>query len=114
MAGVRKVVAEKAGVPPGNVMVAVSHNHSGPDFEKQTDWAEAMLAKVAGAVEEAAKDMEPVSVGYGEDAIGFSINRRKVGSSGESARRRKSRRSHSLTATRPERTWSHGSPGSSA
>jgi neutral ceramidase len=75
---VRKVVAERAGVPQGNVMVAVSHNHSGPDFEKQPDWAEAMLAKVAGAAEEAAKDMGPVSVGYGEDAIGFSINRRKV------------------------------------
>jgi hypothetical protein len=78
VAGVRKVVAEKARVPQENVMVAVSHNHSGPDFEEQPDWAEAMLAKVAGAAEGAASDMAPVSVGYGEGEIEFSINRRKV------------------------------------
>lgn len=78
VAGVRKVVAEKAGASPENVLVAVSHNHSGPDFEEQPDWAETALAAIARAAEEAAEDLEPVSVGYGEDAIGFSINRRKV------------------------------------
>ena len=36
------------------------------------------------------------------------------GSSGGSVRRRKSKCSHILTATRPGRTWSRGSPGSSA
>ncbi|MFO0891596.1 MAG: hypothetical protein U0790_20935 [Isosphaeraceae bacterium] len=78
VAKVRDAVASRAGVPRENIMVAVSHNHSGPDFEKQPDWASAMQAKLAGAAEEASRDMVPVSIGYGEDAIGFNINRRKV------------------------------------
>jgi neutral ceramidase len=78
VAGVRTAVAEKAGVPRENILVAVSHNHSGPDFEKQPEWAEAMLLKLGGAVEEAARSMAPASIGYGEGTIGFSINRRKV------------------------------------
>src|SRR3954462_13706520 len=31
---VREAVSSKAGVPRENILVAASHNHSGPDFEK--------------------------------------------------------------------------------
>lgn len=75
---VREVVASRAGVPTENILVAVSHNHSGPDFAKQAAWAEEVLRKLGEAASEAAAEMRPVSIGYGEDRIGFSINRRKV------------------------------------
>jgi hypothetical protein len=63
VAGVKTAAAEKAGVPRENVLVAVAHNHSGPDFKKQPEWAEAMLTELAGAVEEAARGMAPSSIG---------------------------------------------------
>lgn len=75
---VREVVAAKAGVPAAQILVAVSHNHSGPDFDKQTAWAREAIGKLGAAAAEAASDLRLVTVGYGEDAIGFSINRRKV------------------------------------
>jgi hypothetical protein len=75
---VREAVASKAGVPRENILVAASHNHSGPDFEKQAAWAGQVAEKLATAAAEASSDMRPVTVGYGEDTIGFGINRRKV------------------------------------
>jgi neutral ceramidase len=75
---VRAAIASKTGVPAQNILVAASHNHSGPDFDKETKWAEEVVGKIAGAAARAAADMRKVTVGYGENAIGFSINRRKV------------------------------------
>src|SRR3954462_11521272 len=71
---VRDGISSKAGVPRENILVAASHNHSGPDFEKQEAWAREVVGKVAAAAAEAASDMRPVTVGYGEDTIGFGIN----------------------------------------
>jgi hypothetical protein len=75
---VREAVASRTGVPRENILVAASHNHSGPDFEKQTSWANEVVGKIAAAASQAAADMHKVTVGYGEDTIGFNINRRKV------------------------------------
>ncbi len=74
----REVVSAGTGTPPQNVMVAVSHNHSAPDFEKEKAWAADIKAKLADATSKAKAEMRPVTVGYGEDAISFNINRRKV------------------------------------
>ncbi len=74
----RAAISEKAGVPPENILVNVSHNHSGSDFDKNPEWADEVIAKVTKAATEAAANMKPVTVGYGVDHIGFSINRRKV------------------------------------
>ena len=75
---VREAIASKTGVPAQNILVAASHNHSGPDFDKETKWAKEIVGKIAAAAARAAADMRKVTVGYGQDAIGFSINRRKV------------------------------------
>lgn len=75
---VREAVSSNAGVPSENILVAASHNHSGPDFEKEKTWAKEVIAKITAAVSRASADMHKVTVGYGEDTIGFSINRRKV------------------------------------
>ena len=75
---VREAIASKTGVPAQNILVAASHNHSGPDFEKEKSWAKEVVGKIAAAASRASADMRKVTVGYGEDTIGFSINRRKV------------------------------------
>jgi hypothetical protein len=74
----RAAVASKTGVPQKNILVAASHNHSGPDFEKETSWAKGVIGKLGAAASRASADMRKVTIGYGEDAIGFNINRRKV------------------------------------
>jgi hypothetical protein len=75
---VREAIASKTAVPPESILVTASHNHSGPSFDKETNWAREVIEKIGAAAAEAASDMRKVTVGYGEDTIGFNINRRKV------------------------------------
>lgn len=75
---VREALQASAGIPLENILVTAAHNHSGPDLEKETAWAKEIVGRIAAAASRAAADMRKVTVGYGEDAIGFSINRRKV------------------------------------
>lgn len=75
---VRQAIQQDTGVPAANIMVAASHNHSGPGFEVDSVWGRELITKLSLAARQAASGMTPVSIGYGEDKIGFSINRRKV------------------------------------
>lgn len=74
----RERIEKETGVPGVNIMVAASHNHSGPAFEADSKWGRELIAKLGAAARQAASDMRPATVGYGEDRIGFSVNRRKV------------------------------------
>lgn len=76
--GFRAAVTDAAGISRDHVMVAASHNHSGPSWEDLPDWNRRVVKDVAAAVAEAVKDLRPVSIGYGEDQIDFGINRRKT------------------------------------
>jgi hypothetical protein len=75
---VRDAVSKSADIPRENILVAASHNHSGPGWSTDSDWGREMVARVGKAAGEAAKEMRPVSIGYGEDRIDFNINRRKT------------------------------------
>lgn len=74
----REAIEQAAGVPRAHVLVAASHNHSGPGFTEHPEWGAQLVARLAAAAREAAGGLRPVSVGYGEDRIGFGINRRKI------------------------------------
>ncbi|HEX7378168.1 MAG TPA: hypothetical protein VF278_13710 [Pirellulales bacterium] len=74
----RAKIAEVTGVPAANILVAASHNHSGPNFESDSPWAKELISRLGAAAQKAAADMKTVSIGYGEDRIDFSVNRRKV------------------------------------
>ncbi len=74
----RAGIEKETGVPAANIMVSVSHNHSGPGYVENLRWAGELIKKLAAAAKEAAANMRTVSVGYGEDRIGFGINRRKT------------------------------------
>ena len=75
---VRSVVSRIAALPKENILVACSHNHSGPGWTKDSPYAKSMLEQIAIASGEALRSSRPVSIGYGEGAIHFGINRRKV------------------------------------
>jgi len=76
--GVRDGVARAAGIPREHILVASSHNHSGPDWSSAPDYAREVIKKVESAAGKAARSLRPVSIGYGEGEIHFNINRRKV------------------------------------
>jgi hypothetical protein len=74
----REVVGEATGTPAGNIMVAVSHNHSGPGWADNPEWARKVVKDLGDETSKAVKAMRPVSIGYGEGRIDFNIQRRKV------------------------------------
>lgn len=74
----RQQIENATGIPAANIMVAASHNHSGPGFDAKSKWGQELIAKLGAAAKQAAANMSPVTVGYGEDKISFGINRRKV------------------------------------
>src|SRR5437764_14333403 len=79
MAGqLREAVGAATGTPAGNILVAVSHNHSGPGWAQNPGWARQVVRELGDATGRAAKVMRPVSIGYGEGGIDFNIQRRKV------------------------------------
>ncbi|MGE0605885.1 MAG: hypothetical protein AB7O62_02075 [Pirellulales bacterium] len=78
VAELREAIANKAGIPRDRIMVAASHNHSGPGWSRETPWSREMVDKVAAAAGEAAQNKRPVTIGYAEDSIDFNINRRQV------------------------------------
>lgn len=74
----RQRIEQETGVPGANVMIAASHNHSGPGFDAESAWGRELIDKIGNAAKQASSRMKPVSIGYGEDRISFGINRRKV------------------------------------
>jgi hypothetical protein len=74
----RARIEKETGVPALNIVVAASHNHSGPSFDAKSQWGRELIDKLGSAAKQAAGNLRKVSVGYGEDRISFSINRRKV------------------------------------
>ena len=74
----REAISSRTKTPEKNIMIATSHNHSGPGWNNELEWSRNATKKIADASEEAAKSMRPVNIGYGEDRIDFNINRRKV------------------------------------
>jgi neutral ceramidase len=74
----RERVEKETGVPAANILVAAAHGHSGPGFKEHPQWAGELIDKLGAAARQAAGGLRTVSIGYGEDRIGFGINRRKV------------------------------------
>ncbi len=76
--GIRAIVEKETGILAANVMVAASHTHSAPFCDKKDAFVQSVIEKVGSAAREASGNFKTVSIGYGEDAISFAINRRKV------------------------------------
>ena len=85
-ARVRKACAEKAGLSEGNILVACSHTHGGPQTELHRGgsgdalrevYSTVVVHKAAGALAEAKRNAVPVSVGFGRQGCSFAMNRRE-------------------------------------
>jgi hypothetical protein len=74
----RARIARETGVPAENILIAASHNHSGPGFTEDAAWGRELIDKLGKTAAKAAKELRPVTIGYGEGRISFNINRRKV------------------------------------
>jgi len=74
----REAISAGADIPPENIMVAASHNHSGPGWTPNEAWSRTVIQKTREAARKAAGEMRTVSIGYQEDAIDFNINRRQM------------------------------------
>ncbi len=75
---IRERIERETGIPSGHILVAASHNHSGPPCSTESDWLLDVVDRLGDAAGDAAANMRTVTIGYGEDEISFSINRRKV------------------------------------
>lgn len=75
---VRDRVYTLTGTPRLNVMVGVSHTHSGPGWEGNRAWQQRVMEGIDRAIKEADSSMRTVSLGYSEDRIEFNINRRRI------------------------------------
>ena len=76
--GIRSIIENETGILSANVLVAASHTHSAPFCDKEDEFVPSVIKKVGTAAKDASSKFKTVSIGYGEDAISFSINRRKV------------------------------------
>ena len=74
----RERIERETDTPAKNILIAASHNHSGPPFTPDSPWGRELIDKLAQAAKTAAAGMRPVTLGYEVDRIEFSINRRKV------------------------------------
>lgn len=76
--GIRAEVEKATGILGANVMVAASHTHSAPFCDKDDAYVQSVATKVGTAASLASGQYQKVSIGYGEDAVNFPLNRRKV------------------------------------
>lgn len=74
----RESIEKVTGTPAANIMITASHNHSAPGYAENPVWAADLLKRIGVMAKQAAGEMRTVSIGYGEDRIGFGINRRKT------------------------------------
>lgn len=76
VAAIRAAVSEVTKAPEQNILVAASHNHSGPRLEPETSYGKNTIDAIKGAASVAVRKLRPVTLGYAEDRISFDINRR--------------------------------------
>ncbi len=74
---IRTLVSSRTGAAYDDVIVAASHTHSAPMLGDDA-WSRDVVDAIGRAAAEAASELEPVSATYGEDRIGFDVNRRLV------------------------------------
>ena len=78
VADLREAIAKRTEIPREHILVAASHNHSGPGWSRDNAYSRQVVEKIAEAAGQASREMRPVTIGYGEDRIDFNINRRKI------------------------------------
>lgn len=76
-------IEQRARIPRARVILNASHTHASHAPGKSPAARAEVAAKAAAAVAEAIRRLRPASLGYGEGAIDFNINRRVIGADGK-------------------------------
>jgi hypothetical protein len=75
---VRKLCGEAVGIPASNVMLGVTHTHSGP-ITNDTEYCNSIFVpKCIAAAKASVKEMKPVTVGVAKTESKVGINRRQL------------------------------------
>lgn len=88
-AAVRAAIAERTGLPVGNVRISYTHTHSGPSTSSAGGWVkggvdliagylESLAAKSSSAAWEACNKMQPARIAAGTGHSAIAVNRRYV------------------------------------
>lgn len=78
---IHALIEELTGIPPENVLLSSSHNHTAPDFlisvpDELFHYSQVFAHSVAGSVYEAATALEPATIAHGTgDLPGWTVNR---------------------------------------
>lgn len=73
----RKMVQEKTGLAPEQVMVCATHTHTGPCCKREKEYVEWLLTRIVDSVAQAAANLRPCELRLGRDkAEGVSFIRR--------------------------------------
>ena len=78
----KRIIQEKTGIAPGNVLLCATHTHTGPEIRKgnvvpcNDEYAEALPARIADAVAQAASEALECTLHLGRTEVeGYSYNR---------------------------------------
>ena len=79
---VRALAKSYTGLRPDRILLTASHTHSGPHLRKLHDhpidphYAQQTAEKIAGAIYEAKRNLQPATVGFGRGSLARNLNRR--------------------------------------
>jgi len=82
----RVLAGKAAGVPEENVIINVTHTHSGPNTTIKSAWGDVdyeyietiIKPKIVEAAKQAKENLQPAQVGFGETESDIGINRREL------------------------------------
>ena len=79
---IRAAIHNSTAIPEDHILVAATHNHSGPMLLRDDAYGKEVIRKIAAAASEAVSAAKEVTLSYGQDSIDFVINRRLIKSDG--------------------------------
>lgn len=81
---IKTAIRQATGIPGDHVILNASHNHAAPAMRNDPDYYKFVVETAARITKEAAANLRPASLGYGEGVIDFNINRRYIDEKGKS------------------------------
>ncbi len=77
---IRKMIADRTGIPVDNIILGCVHNHAAPDvseMNRNSTWYKSLNDNFVKVVNDAISDLEPVKMGGGIGNSYIAMNRRK-------------------------------------
>jgi hypothetical protein len=79
---IRRAIQNSTAIPEDHILVAATHNHSGPMLTADDAYGKEVIQKIAAGASKAVSDLKDVILSYGQDSIDFVVNRRLLKADG--------------------------------